>query len=390
MPWSETTPMKERLRFVKDYRRGLFGMRELCAHYGVSRKTGYKWLARFAEAGVAGLADRSRAPQTCPHKVQGELAEQIEAARRRHPTWGPEKLLVLLKGQAPKTAWPAASTVGALLKRAGLVAGRRRRPHPGHPGPGQTPMDGPNAVWTADFKGEFKTRDGEYCYPLTVEDGYSRYLLGCQALLATRHELAQPVFERLFREYGLPVVIRTDNGAPFATQAICRLSRLHVWWLKLGIRPELIEPAHPQQNGRHERMHRTMKSEATRPPAGNAAGQQRRFNRFQAEYNDLRPHAALGQVVPAALYRPSPRPYPRRLPEIEYPAHYEVRRVSRNGGIRWQKGWVNVSHVLAEENIGLEEVADGLWAVYFGPLRLGRFDERELRLSGAYAYNQPE
>jgi transposase InsO family protein len=241
-------------------------------------------------------------------------------------------------------------------------------------------MDGPNDVWTADFKGEFKTRDGVYCYPLTICDGYSRYLLACRALRSTATAGARPVFERLFREYGLPARIRSDNGVPFASIALARLSALSVWWLRLGILPDLTEPSSPQQNGRHERMHRTLKAEATRPAAACASAQQRVFDRFRREYNEERPHEALAQATPASAYTPSLRAYPARLPAPEYPAHWEVRRVSRNGGVRWGDAWVNVSHVLAEESVAFEEVADGVWQVYFGPLRIGRFEERLLRI----------
>lgn len=389
MPWRETTPMHERLRFLRDYHSGLFPFSELCAHYRISRKTGYKWLKRFTTDGVAGLADRARTPQHCPHRVPPEVADPLVTVRQHHPTWGARKIIAYLGTHHPDQAWPAASTVGELLKRHGLIRPHRRRPHPGHPGRPQTLMAEPNAVWTADFKGQFKTLDGLYCYPLTVVDGCSRFLLACQALLSTHQQGVQSVFEELFREYGLPQVIRTDNGVPFATQAIGRLSRLHVWWLKLGIRPELIQPSHPEQNGRHERLHRTLKAEATRPPAATVQAQQDLFNHFRTEYNQLRPHEALGQQPPAARYTPSPRAYPPHLPALEYPAHYEVRKVSRNGGLRWHSGWVNVSHVLADEYVGLEEVADGIWSVYFGPLLLGRFDERDLTLYGAYPYNQP-
>jgi putative transposase len=252
-------------------------------------------------------------------------------------------------------------------------------------------------VWTADFKGHFRTRDSLYCYPLTVKDGFSRFLLGCKGLLSTEHEGVEPVFERLFREYGLPGVIRTDNGVPFATQAIRRLSRLAVWWIKLGIVPELIEPGHPEQNGRHERMHRTLKAETAKPPAANLRAQQRVFDRFRREYNEERPHEAIGQRTPASLYHPSARAYPDKLPAIEYPGHFEVRRVSRNGGVRWRchrsqgpgQPWLNVSHVLAGEYVGLEEVDTEIWSVYFGSVLLGRFDEREMKIYGAHPENRP-
>jgi transposase InsO family protein len=244
-------------------------------------------------------------------------------------------------------------------------------------------MDAPNAVWTTDFKGQFKLGNGQYCFPLTVADGYSRMLLACQALTSTKLGEARPIFERLFRESGLPQRIRSDNGVPFATQALGRLSALAVWWIRLGIRPDLIEPGSPHQNGRHERMHLTLKRECTRPPQPSRLAQQRCFDRWRHEYNSLRPHEALADATPASVYTPSPRAYPARLPPLEYPGHYEVRRVSRNGGIRWHKQWVNVSQTLGEEYVGLVEVDDGEWDVYFGPLRLGRFHEHTLLIEDA-------
>jgi transposase InsO family protein len=386
MPWSETTPMDERLQFVADVLGAIDDMSALCRHRGISRKTGYKWLARYAARGAAGLAERSHRPRTCPHATAPDAAAALYELRRRHPTWGPKKLLAILARRAPQLALPAPSTAAALLKRAGLVTVPRRRRSPGHPGRPSAPMDAPNAIWTADFKGEFKTRDGQYCYPLTVADGASRYLLACRALRSTATAGARPVFEALFREYGLPARIRSDNGVPFATIALGRLSTLSVWWVRLGILPDLIEPSSPQQNGRHERMHKTLKAEATRPPEAHARAQQRRFDRFRTEFNEERPHEALRQVTPASVYTPSPQPYPARLPSLEYPAHCEVRRVSRNGGIRWHNHWVNVSHVLAEEYVAFEEIDDGIWTVTFGPLALGRFDERTLRIEDANGY----
>ena len=386
MPWSETTPMDERLQFVADVRREREDMAVLCRRYGISRKTGYKWLARYAAHGAVGLAERSHRPHTCSHATAPDAVEALCELRRRHPTWGPKKLLAVLARRAPALALPALSTAAALLKRAGLVTAPRRRRTPGHPGRPTAPMDAPNAIWTADFKGEFRLRTGRYCYPLTVADGYSRFLLACHGLPSTATTGVQPVFRQLFREYGLPDRIRSDNGVPFATVALGRLSALSVWWVRLGILPDLIEPSSPAQNGRHERMHRTLKAEATRPPDAHARAQQRRFDTFRAEYNTERPHEALGQATPASWYAPSPRPYPERLPPLEYPAHCEVRRVSRNGGIRWHNHWVNVSHVLAEEYVAFEEIDDGLWSVTFGPLVLGRFDERQLRIEDANGY----
>lgn len=388
MPWRVQTPMSTRRDFIEDWLHGLYTMTELCARYGISRRVGYKWIARFETGGLPGLEDQRRTPHSSPTRIGTDIATALLAARRAHPTWGPRKLLPYLERRHPTWPWPVASTVGALLKREGLVATRRRRPQPGHPGRPTSPIDHPNAVWTADFKGQFRLRSGDYCYPLTVVDAYSRYLLGCQGLPTTAHIPTQTVFERLFREYGLPARIRTDNGVPFATSALARLSQLSRWWITLGILPELIEPGRPDQNGRHERMHRTLKAEATKPPRATFAAQQRRLTAFRREYNEERPHEALGQAPPASVYLPSPRPYPRRPAPIEYPGHYERRLVSRNGGVRWKNAWVNVSHVLAEDYVGLEEVADGIWAVYFGPVLLGRFDERDRRIHGAHNRNK--
>jgi putative transposase len=257
-----------------------------------------------------------------------------------------------------------------------------------HPGRPMSAMDYPNAVRTADFKGQFRTGDGQYCYPLTIIDGYSRMLLACEALGHPTHAASQPVFAELFRRLGLPERIRTDNGVPFATSALGRLSQLSVWWIKLGITPELIEPAHPQQNGRHERLHRTLKAETTKPPAQTARAQQRRFRAFQAEFNEERPHEALDGDTPASWYHRSSRRVLGPPVDPEYPSHFEVRYVSRNGGVRWRRQWVNVSHVLAEEYVGLDEIDDGIWSVYFGPVLLGRFHERDGHIHGAHNRNK--
>lgn len=376
--------MRERVRFVGDVAHAELTVKELCERYEVSRKTGYKWLKRYEREGPEGLVDRSRRPHESPNATDRQVVAALEELRRRHPTWGAGKLLKVLGRREPRWSLPQRSTGCEILKRAGLVRQQRRRPKPGHPGPPLSVMDEPNAVWCADFKGHFKTRDGLYCYPLTITDGFSRYLLGCQGLRSTRVELAKPVFARVFEEYGLPRIIRTDNGVPFATTALGRLSALSVWWIRLGIEPELIEPASPSQNGRHERMHKTLKAEATRPPSGSLAAQQVRFNRFRQEYNEERPHEALDQETPGSLYDRSARQFPRKLPDIEYPRHYELRYVSENGGIRWKRAWVNVTTTLAHEWVGLEEVGDGLWDVYFSRLRLGRLDERRMQIEDPY------
>jgi transposase InsO family protein len=376
--------MDQRTRFIADHLRETHTITELCDQYGVSRKTGYKWIDRYLRLGPAGLDDHSRRPHRAPNQTADEIVAAILEARQRHPAWGGKKLRALLQRRHPRWTLPGRSTVCDILRRHGLVPTRRQRRRLGHPGKPTTIMGAPNAVWCADYKGQFKTGDGRYCYPLTVTDGFSRYLLGCQGLGSTAAAEAQPVFTRLFNEYGLPLRIRTDNGVPFATTTLARLSKLSAWWVRLGILPEFIEPGRPDQNGRHERMHRTLKAATTRPAAGRLGAQQRRFNAFREEFNHVRPHEALAQQTPATCYHPSPRPMPDRLAPLEYPDRFEVRYVSANGGIRWNHRWVNVSTVCVGEYVGLEEIDDGIWNVYFGPLRLGRLLERHMRIEDAY------
>ena len=387
MPWRQVNAMNQRFQFVRDARQRLITFTELCALYGISRTVGYKWLQRAEQSGLDFLEELSRRPHSCPHATPSELTARILEARRHHPSWGPRKLLALVRRQdrrrGQEFAWPARSTVAELLRRNGLSTPRRRRAIRGHPGRPLTPMTAPNVIWTADYKGQFRLGDATYCFPLTVQDGFSRYLLGCRALTSTTTIECRPVFERLFQEYGLPEILRTDNGVPFATGALGRLSQLSVWWVRLGIYPELIEPAHPEQNGRHERMHRTLKRATARPPAPSRRRQQQRFDLFRQEYNAVRPHEALGDATPTSLYASSPRPYPSALPPLEYPLQFEVRLVSANGGIRWQNSWVNVSHVLSGEYVGLEEIDEGEWDLYFGRMKLGRFHERLRRVEDA-------
>ena len=383
MPWDQRSTMDQKRLFIADYLTLSFTIVELCDRFGISRPTAYKWIRRFLNHGYTGLEELPRRPSRCPHRTADDLVEMILQLRRRHPTWGAKKLLKILNKRRPNLAWPAVSTTANILKRHGLVKNKSRRKYPGHPGKPASKMDRPNDTWCADFKGEFKTKDGIYCYPLTVTDGCSRYLLGCKALHSTKHVLAKPVFTRIFREFGLPRIIRTDNGTPFASTAIGRLNRLSVWWIRLGIFPELIQPGCPQQNGRHERMHKTLKRETTRPPAATLRGQQIRFTRFIEEFNNVRPHEALDQETPASFYKPSNRELPARLPSPEYPDHFEKRLVSRNGGFRWTSLRVPISHTLQEQYVGLEEVDDGKWDVYFGHVRLGQMDERTLTIKDA-------
>jgi putative transposase len=373
--------MDARVQFVADYLTGNFTMTELCRRYSVSRPTGYQLVKRYEAEGERGLALRSRRPLTHPQETPAAIVRDILQLRERHPHWGPRTLLQRLRRRAPDVAWPAASTVGVLLHRHGLSTPRRRqRPIPVAPR-GPAAPEAANAEWSIDFKGQFATADGRLCYPLTVMDRFSRYLLGCRALAAPRSQPTRAVLEALFREFGLPDRIRSDNGVPFAgPTTIARLSRLSVWFIRLGILPELIQPGCPAQNGRHERMHRTLKQYTARPPASTLAAQQRRFAAFRAEYNEERPHAALNGLTPTMLYVPSSRPLPRHLPEVTYPGHYAWRRVKPNGCVKWRNQEIVVTTVLIGELVGLEEIADDAWAVYFGPVRLGTLDERRGRL----------
>lgn len=379
MPWREGGPMEERVRFVTEWERGLYRMSELCERFGVSRKTGYKWLGRWGEEGAAGLGDRSRAPWGCPHRVRDEVAARLIELRQRHPDWGPRKLLEIVREREPAVRWPAASTVGELFKRSGLVHGRRRRRRSAGGFAGATVARHPNDVWTVDFKGQFRLGDGVVCYPLTIMDRASRFILACQACGSTEQAGVRAAMERVFREVGLPEVVRTDNGVPFVVHGLLGLSALAVWWMQLGIRPERIRPGHPQDNGSHERMHKDLKR-TTRPPGRNRAVQQRRFDEFRWSYNRERPHEALGQRPPARVWEPSTRTYPARLREPEYPGHAEVRLVSDTGTFKFKGMLVFLSQPLAGQRVGLEETDDGVWSIRFFETLLARLDEHTWEL----------
>lgn len=380
MPWKENTPMTERARFVALHAEGLYSMTELCARFGISRRVGYKWLHRFAAAGLSGLAERSRAPHSCPHRADPEAVAALIRTRERHPHWGPKKLVAYLRQRQPELLLPAVSTAGEILKRHGLIRPQRRRSRPAHPGQGPLVTTAPHQVWMADFKGEFRLGNGQLCYPLTLSDAHTRYLLACFALPNATSASARPCFAQVFAEHGLPEAIRTDNGPPFASTALGGLSRLNVAWTQLGIQHQRIAPGHPEQNGRHERMHRTLKAETARPPAEDLGGQQQRFDAFLREFNHERPHEALGQVTPASVHTPSPRPLPEAPPAPAYPGHFEVRQVKAGGEIRFRQQFLFVSQALHGEAVGLEEEADGVWSLFYYHLLLGRFHERELRL----------
>ena len=381
MPWKETCPMDEKMSFVADCLRGDMPMAALCEDYGISRKTGYKWLGRYREHGPAGLEDRSRAPHRHGRSMAPEMAEAIVALRRERPHWGPRKLRAVLMRDRPDRVWPAASTMGELLRAEGLVRPRRRRRLVAAPSRTLRTAEAPNDVWCIDFKGWFRTRDGERCDPLTVTDAYSRYLLAC-VILAPRTEEVRAAVEQLFERYGLPETIRSDNGPPFAGTGASGLSRLSVGWLKAGIALERIDPGQPQQNGRHERMHKTLKAETAKPPAASKEEQQLRFDRFRKDFNDYRPHEALGQQPPAAFYHPSPRPCPERLTEPWYDPWHAVRRVRTDGSIKWGGDLVFIAEPLAGETVGIAETESGHWIVRFADIDLGIIDRRNKKLHG--------
>ena len=378
MPWKETCVMDEKMQFIVAYLEHEHSFAHLCRGFGISRKTGYKWVERYESGGAAGLSNRSCAPKRHPNAVSEAIEKGVVACRRAHRYWGPRKLLAVLRRKEPEAAWPCASTVASILRRHGLSVPRRRRRH-------CTPSASPlrtcqeaNAVWSADFKGWFRTQDQRRCDPLTICDGATRYLLRCQGLSGhTGFEAVAPLFEATFREYGLPQALRTDNGPPFAGTGLGGLTRLNVWWLRLGIAVERIAPGKPQQNGRHERMHRTLKAEAINPPARTLRAQQKALDRFRTEYNQERPHEALDDETPASRYAPSERAYPARLPEAPaYPPDWATRSVRKAGQMKWNGRDVLVSSALVGQRVGLEPLDDGLWRVYFLDTALGLFDER--------------
>ena len=374
MPWQEASAASEQQRFIGAWLRGEETVAALCRRFGISRKTGYKRINRFKPGGLAGLGDRSRAPHTHPNATPVAVAQQVIALKRAHPTWGPKKVIATLATAQPTVSWPAPSTAGAILQRAGLVTPRRHRRRTAAWQAPFTAATVANDVWCMDFKGWFRTTDGTRIDPLTVQDAASRYLLACRGLTQPRGSEVRRVLERVLREYGLPRAIRTDNGPPFASLALGGLSALAVWWIKLGIRPERIAPGHPEQNGRLERLHRTLKAETTTPPQASPSRQQRVFDTFRHGYNDQRPHEALGQRPPARVYRPSDRAYPRRLRPPEYGRDVTVRKVRTNGQIRWHGALIYLSETLRGEPVGLVPQDDRYWTIQYGPVQLGRLD----------------
>jgi putative transposase len=375
--------MDQRVAFIADWLRDDWTMTELAERYAISRKTAYKWVGRYEADPAAGLVERSRAPHVHGRSMAADVRAAVVALRHRHPRWGPKKLRAVLCERQPTQDWPAISTLGDLLRREGLSAVRRR---PRYLVPRTQPLaaaETPNDVWSADFKGWFRTADGTRCDPLTITDARSRFVLCCR-IVAPSARGVRPWFVRTFQEYGVPRALRTDNGPPFATTGAGHLSHLAVWWLKLGIQLDRIDPGHPEQNGRHERFHLTLQQETTTPAAATPAQQQRRFNRMRRAFNTERPHEALGQQPPARLYVPSPRPYPARLEDPWYDATHQIRRVKRMGQIKWDGDYVFISEAVRGELVGLAETAHGDWTVRFMHVELGRIDRQTRRFTPAW------
>jgi len=379
MPWKEICRMDERLRFIAEHTKGELPMTTLCASFGISRETGYELVRRYQAEGVAGLIPRSRAPHHPGRTMPTAIAAAIVALRRKRPHWGPKKLRATLQRLEPRTLWPAASTIGDLLHRTALSEPRRRRRTAEPMTQPFLPVGAPNDLWCIDYKGWFRTADGTRCDPLTITDADSRFLIDCRIVEPTT-EGTWPVIERAMRDLGLPRALRSDNGAPFASTGAGGLTRLSVRWVKLGIVLERIDPGAPQQNGRHERMHGTLKAETSKPPAATPAEQQARFDSFRHDFNDNRPHEALGQVTPTSRYHPSPRPYPSRIEEPWYDADHAVRRVRSSGEIKWGGEFIYVSEALAGEPVGIAETEAGDWIVRFATIDLGLIDRRTQKL----------
>lgn len=377
MPWKETCTMNERSLFIEAWLSRHFSVVELCERFNISRKTGHKWINRFKEAGMPGLVEQSRARKQQTHKTLEAVEAKILELKYRYPSWGPVTIRSALYRQDANYVWPASSTIGGILKRHGLVKPKRpRQKTPPHSQP-LAHATQPNEVWSADYKGQFKLGNGQWCYPLTLTDNCSRLLIRCKGLHGPHLKPSLKVYEQAFREYGLPKRIRTDNGWPFAMNTLGGLTPLSIWLLKLGVYPERIAPGCPQQNGRHERMHRTLKAATLKPPKGNLSAQQRAFNQFVHEYNEERPHQSLGLgQCPIDVHRASPRSFPKNLPGMHYDHRFEVRKVKCGGYIKLHGHPIYTTRQLVGEYVGLEPLQHDRWQLYFGALKLGVIDER--------------
>jgi putative transposase len=382
--WKEEDPVGERAAFVEAYLSRRYRMSELCALFGVSAKTGHKTINRFSEGGLPALSNRSRASHEHPNATPPEIARLVIEAKVDHPRWGPLKVLQYLEGKYPELDLPATSTAGAILAREGLVRRRKkRRPSIDPLKPQIGPITYPHQVNNIDFKGQFRTRDGVWCYPLTMTDTFSRSLLLCKALVGPTFMATKAALERCFREHGVPTSLRSDNGEPFvSSRSLGGLSRLGVWLVKLGVHRHRSRLASPQDNAVHERMHRTLKEETALPPARNLREQQKRFDSFVREYNEVRPHQSLDGKTPSSIYASSPHPFPKRLPTIEYEGHFQVRAVRTDGTIKWKGKHVYLSQALSGERVGLVETDHQIWTVMFASMTIGIFDERDGHILG--------
>jgi transposase InsO family protein len=369
MPWKDSSPMDERIKFVATYLEGSYSFSSLCSAFEISRKTGYKWLMRYAEAGAEGLMDASRAPKTSPQRLTAAMKKLLLETRTTRPKWGPKKIVAWLEKKHPNLNIPAPSTVGELFKKAGLIPSKERAIRTIKQAAPVFDAHKPNAVWSVDFKGEFKLGDGGFCYPLTITDNHSRFILCCQGHLGTHYLAARLAFEKVFEQYGLPEVILSDNGTPFSSPS--GLSQLNVWWTKLGIKPLRIQPGKPQQNGRHERMHRTLKQHTAYPPQTNMEEQQKSFDAFVQDFNYERPHEAINNLTPSVVYTPSTKPLPKEVKKFTYPKYMELKVAGLKGEIRWKGKKYFLGRALEDEEVALEEKDDGLWIVHFGPIQVG-------------------
>lgn len=384
MPWKETCVMDLKMQLIGDWLKGGYTVTDLSRGYDVSRKTVYKWIERYRREGAVGLAERSRAPRSCPHAISEALAERIIATKRCHLSFGPKKVMDRLRAEQPEVKWPADSTAGELLKRVGLVKKRRyKHPYPADPQPFHL-GEVNNALWSADYKGQYRSRPGRWCYPLTISDNASRYLIGCCGVNATDYAQARPVFEWAFQEYGLPEAILSDNGPPFASRAAGGLTRLSLWWIRQGIRVHRIQPGKPTQNARHERMHGTLnRAVGERMRGASSVRQQQALDGFRHEYNTLRSHESLARHTPASLYTPSQRAYTPLLRPVQYDKDQQVRAVRHNGEIRFNGALIYLSALLAQQPVGLRQVDNDRYEVRFSFHLLGHLNMAAHRLEQA-------
>src|ERR1700723_2912223 len=383
MPWKESRIVDQRLQFLSSYQKEEMSVSDLCREFGISRPTGYRWINRYEEVGPEGLLDLSSRPHSCSHATPEKIENAILSLRSRYPFWGARKLKAKLEQLEPNVEWPAASTFGNILQRAGLTSPKRKKRRTTPYSEPFSEVTAPNQLWCIDFKGYFSTGDGTRCDPFTITDAHSRCLIRCQTVSRMDFDQVRAVCEAAMREYGMPLRIRTDNGAPFAGVGLLGLSKLSLGWMKLGIVHERIQPGRPQQNGRHERMHRTLKEDTAKPPARTVTAQQKKFDRFRLVFNHERPHEALANETPGSIYVPSTRLLPSSVASFQYPRSFQTRRVNNSGDISWHKGRVFVSEVFRNEEIGLEQMDEDVPRVFFCNTELGEFNSADMRFRPA-------